>query len=218
VVSATAATVVAGAAVAYGVYSTAVAGTELVTGKEFMSNRELSEEEYSNRIGAVGVAVVAGAGSRVFVPRARPSAPVARVEPEPAPTAEEPPTPASPPAGQNAVPTGSRLARDVAVDPVPPAPMSLNRPVGLSPSQNQAVQTRIANLQAQGASDMRVNQQQVNAAGQRVGVNRPDLQYTLNGRRFYEEFDTPTSGRGPGHESRLLANDPAGTVTLFVVP
>jgi hypothetical protein len=73
----------------------------------------------------------------------------------------------------------------------------------------------VAAAQAAGATDIRVNQQQVNAAGERVGVNRPDLQYTdANGQRVYTEYDTSTSGRGPGPESRIEANDPNGTVIL----
>jgi uncharacterized Zn-binding protein involved in type VI secretion len=113
----------------------------------------------------------------------------------------------------------SRLPQDVAVDPNPPRPLSLNRPVGSSAAQNAQVQADIAAARAQGATDFRVNQQQVNAAGQRVGVNRPDLQYTdANGQRVYIEYDTPNSNRGPIHEDRLLANDPNSTVILKVIP
>lgn len=86
------------------------------------------------------------------------------------------------------------------------------------PTQNAHVQSRIAALQQQGATDFRVNQQQVNAAGTRVGVNRPDLQYARGGQRYYEEFDVPNSTRGPDHRDRILANDPSGIVNLFVSP
>jgi len=51
----------------------------------------------------------------------------------------------------------------------------------------------------------------------RVGINRPDLQYTLNGQRFYEEFDTSLSSRGRVHAARLKANDPFGIIKLFEV-
>lgn len=70
---------------------------------------------------------------------------------------------------------------------------------------------------------IRVNQQQVNAAGQRVGVNLPDLQFSkLNEvtgllERFYIEWDTTSSGRGPNHSARPLANDPAGIILEFIV-
>lgn len=73
----------------------------------------------------------------------------------------------------------------------------------------------IEELTARGAQDIRVNQQQINAAGERVGTNRPDLQYTLDGRRHYVEYDSPSSTRGPAHKDRILANDPEGNVTLI---
>lgn len=72
-------------------------------------------------------------------------------------------------------------------------------------------------MQEQGGTAFRVNQQQVNVNGVRVGINRPDLQYTLNGQRYYEEFDTLVSTRGPGHAARIEANDPFGIINLFTV-
>ncbi|HEY4269267.1 MAG TPA: hypothetical protein VGM94_13860 [Galbitalea sp.] len=64
------------------------------------------------------------------------------------------------------------------------------------------------------AEDAGVIQQQVNAAGVRVGINRPDLQYTLNGKRYHVEYDTDKSDRGLAHEARIVANDPHGVVEL----
>ena len=112
----------------------------------------------------------------------------------------------------------SRLPQDVAVSPIAPRALPLNRAIGQSPTQNAHLQQRILDLQAKGATDLRVNQQQVNLLGERVGINRPDLQYTQGGKRIYEEFDVPASTRGPAHEVRLRANDPTGDVHLFVVP
>ena len=112
----------------------------------------------------------------------------------------------------------SRLPQDVDVNPAAPSPLPLNRPISRSATQNAALQRDIAAAKAAGGRDFRVNQQQVNAAGQRVGLNRPDLQYTdANGRRIYVEYDTTSSTRGPIHETRILANDPNGTVILKVV-
>lgn len=111
----------------------------------------------------------------------------------------------------------ARLPQDVGVNPNAPDPLPLNRPVGASPTQNQFVQDRIVALQGQGADDFRVNQQQVDIDGNRVGVNRPDLQYTNDSQRFYEEFDTSASNRGGPHEGRILSNDPTGNVNLFTV-
>ena len=111
-----------------------------------------------------------------------------------------------------------RLPQDLNVNPQAPPALPLNRPVGGSATQNAFVQQRIGQLQAQGASDFRVNQQQVDINGTRVGINRPDLQYTHGGTRVYEEFDVPSSNRGPVHEQRILANDPGSTVHLHTVP
>lgn len=115
---------------------------------------------------------------------------------------------------------GARLSQDAAVSPIPPAAKSpVGRTVGNSAAQNAEVAQDVANMQAQGYTDIRVNQQQVNAAGQRVGINRPDLQGTSpTGQRVYVEYDTPTSGRGAGHEARIRANDPSATVILKTIP
>jgi RHS repeat-associated protein len=112
----------------------------------------------------------------------------------------------------------ARLPQDVAVSPVAPRALPLNRPIGNSATQNAHLQQRIVNLQNAGATDLRVNQQQVNLLGERVGVNRPDLQYTQAGRRVYEEFDVPPPVRAADHEARIRANDPSGVVNLFTVP
>ena len=81
------------------------------------------------------------------------------------------------------------------------------------------MQADIAKAQAAGGKDFRVNQQQVNAKGERVGTNRPDLQYTdAAGQRQYIEYDTPSSGHGPGHQTRIQANDAGAPVDLQIVP
>lgn len=84
-------------------------------------------------------------------------------------------------------------------------------------TQNEFVQDRIVSLQVEGARDLRVNQQQVDINDVRVGINRPDLQYTINDQRFYEEFDTVSSNRGPGHQVRIEVKGPTGIVNLFEV-
>jgi RHS repeat-associated protein len=114
-----------------------------------------------------------------------------------------------------------RLQQDVALGKNKKAPAALNtqgRTIGKNTNQNKAVQDRVAELKKKGATDIRVDQQQVDADGNHVGVNRPDLQYTLDGKRHYVEWDTPSSNRGPGHEARIKANDPkAGTVELITL-
>jgi hypothetical protein len=114
---------------------------------------------------------------------------------------------------------GSRLPGDAAVKPTVPGVKPLQRPVGSSSTQNAQVQADIEYLQGLGARNIRVNQQQLTVRnGERVGTNRPDLQFDYNGRRYHVEYDTPTSGRGPGHQSRITSNDPDAETILLIVP
>lgn len=105
--------------------------------------------------------------------------------------------------------------RRMEVSPVAPGTLSLTRSIG-RPSHNAAVKAEIRSLFR--AKDFRVNQQQVNAAGQRVGINRPDLQYTLNRKRHYVEYEGVGNPRGAEHEARILANDPNAVFVLRIVP
>jgi len=117
------------------------------------------------------------------------------------------------------VPAGSRLHRDVTVNPDVPKLLPRERPISPSPRQNAQLQRDLEYLDELGARNIRVNQQQLTFRdGQRVGINRPDLQFDYNGRRYSVEYDSPTSGRGPGHQSRLTANDPAAEVILIIIP
>jgi len=113
---------------------------------------------------------------------------------------------------------GSRFPRDIGVNPRPPEPLDNGRPISNSFTQNQAAQARIEQLEQLGARDIRVNQQMVNAQGQRVGVNRPDIQYTWNGQRYYEEYETQSIADALAHEARILANDPEGIFIPRWVP
>jgi hypothetical protein len=93
------------------------------------------------------------------------------------------------------------------------------RPIGRSPSQNAQLQADIQYLDSLGARNIRVNQQQITVLNdQRVGINRPDLQFDYNGRRYHVEYDSPTSGRGSGHQSRITSNDPNAVIILLIVP
>ncbi len=77
------------------------------------------------------------------------------------------------------------------------------------------MQADAAYLDQMGATDIRVNQQQVDGAACRVGICRPDLQATLrSGQRVYIEYDTSASTRGPGHAIRIISNDPKAIVIL----
>jgi hypothetical protein len=109
-----------------------------------------------------------------------------------------------------------RLPQDVNVNPDAPDRLRTDRPIGNSRTQNARLQNDIEVLRSQGAKDIRVNQHQVDVDGRRVGINRPDLQYTLDRKRYYVEYETTGSGRGPGHERRIRANDPNGEVTIII--
>jgi hypothetical protein len=115
-------------------------------------------------------------------------------------------------------PARSRLASDAGVRGTPP-PLALSalRPVSRSATQNTRKDQIVRELQAQGYTDIRVDQQQVNAAGELVGINRPDIQATSpDGIRHYYELDTTSSRRGPSHMVRTLSNDDLGEVVLIV--
>ncbi|WP_158501592.1 hypothetical protein [Vitiosangium sp. GDMCC 1.1324] len=166
--------------------------------------------------------------SRATEPAPEPVPAPAAPAPAPAAPAPVPAAPAPSPglvqalAGNNPtrlVVPGPRLPQDVAVSPKVPGELSTKRPIGSSPTQNAQVQADIEYLQDIGARNIRVNQQQLKLDnGQRVGTNRPDLQFDYNGRRYHVEYDTPTSGRGPGHQSRTTSNDPDAETLLLIVP
>lgn len=111
-----------------------------------------------------------------------------------------------------------RLESDINVDPKPPDKNNGNGTIGRTPNQELQVDADIAEARKQGATDIRKNQHQVDAMGNRVGTNKPDLQYTLNGERIYIEYEQLNNPRGAGHTKRILANDPSGKVQVKLVP
>jgi len=177
-----------------------------------------------------GVPEPVGPG-KVEAPPAPPRVAAPAPEPAPAP-APPPPAPGSlAPSpelvqaltGKNPtlqVPAGPRLQQDVTAKPKVPDPLKTTRHIGPSPRQNEQLQADIKYLENElGATNIRVNQQQLTFRdGQRVGINRPDLQFDYNGRRYHVEYDSPASGRGPGHQSRLTSNDPGGKIILIIIP
>ena len=92
------------------------------------------------------------------------------------------------------------------------------RKVGRTKSQNDDLEAYVEYLKDNGAEDFLIDQQQVDVAGRKVGTNRPDLQFTKDGKRYYVEWDRTTSGREIGHAERIAANDPAhGGIELRIV-
>jgi RHS repeat-associated protein len=101
--------------------------------------------------------------------------------------------------------------------PEPPSANNGNGTIGTNPNQRVALDRDIAQARQEGATDIRVNQEQINSQGVRVGQNRPDLQYTdRNGIRHYVEYDQDPSN-GAAHAQRLRANDPTGVITTKTV-
>jgi RHS repeat-associated protein len=122
--------------------------------------------------------------------------------------------------GPRGGPGGSspRLPRDVNVNPEAPDPLPTTRNASNSATQNARMQSDIQRWKDEGATDFRVNQQQVDVGGTRVGINRPDLQFTLGGRRYYVEYETDSMGAALAHGGRILANDTAGVFIPMWVP
>ncbi len=114
-----------------------------------------------------------------------------------------------------------RTEKDFTVSTDAPEVKPTDRDISRSATQNQSLQNRLYYLRSLGGRalvyDERVNQQQVNAGGDRVGINQPDLQYTVGGGRRYEEYDKSSSNRGVPHAARILANDPASLIYLYTV-
>ena len=118
----------------------------------------------------------------------------------------------------------SCLAIDIATEKtaallnrMPEAMEPLGRVVGKSKLQNEIVSKTVEYLQKIRATDIRVNQCQVDVSGKLIGINRPDLQYTFGGKRFYIEYDTIKSTRSFPHEKGIISNDPLGIVTLVTM-
>ena len=116
----------------------------------------------------------------------------------------------------NQRPAIARTARDSAVNPTPTEAKNLEgRTIGKTLTQNQAVQADATYLENLGATDIRINQQQVNGNLCRVGICRPDLQAILpSGKRVYIEYDRSTSSRGIPHADRIFSNDKDAIVIL----
>lgn len=182
-------------------------------------------------VSLAGTQVLQGLFSRVVAVSAKPAveAPAPR---QPVPSSARPapppdslgPSPALVQAltGRNPTPQvvpGARLPQDISVSPKVPRLRRQDRPISSSPTQNAQLQADIEYLELLGARNIRVNQQQLKLENsQRVGINRPDLQFDYGGRRYHVEYDTPVSGRSAGHQSRITSNDPEADVILLIVP
>jgi hypothetical protein len=80
---------------------------------------------------------------------------------------------------------------------------------------NDKIDQKVEELKKDGTNrDIRKNQQQVDANGNKVGNNRPDVQWTdKDGVRHYQEYDhNPASSLK--HAEEIMKNDPSGIVHL----
>ncbi len=79
----------------------------------------------------------------------------------------------------------------------------------IGPNANQLTELNadLAWARRQGATNIRVNQEQVGAGGvQRVGRNRPDLQFDIGNQHYTIEYDTEPF-QSTQHDLRIGAND-----------
>jgi hypothetical protein len=95
----------------------------------------------------------------------------------------------------------------------------LTRKIGQIPKGNQikdAFCNKLNNIIGMG--EIRVNQSHTLVNGKAVGINRPDIQFTYDNKRYYIEIDAPPYTRSEPHLNRIKANDPACVnLTLPVV-
>jgi len=88
-----------------------------------------------------------------------------------------------------------------------------NAPAHGGDVHNQMIDDYIDGL-PENAVNIRKNQQQVDADGNNVGNNRPDLQYDIDGVHHNVEFDT-NPDNSINHFNTINANDPASPIELF---
>jgi hypothetical protein len=85
------------------------------------------------------------------------------------------------------------------------------------PAHDAAINKQMEEARAAGAENIRKNQVQVNIEGNRVGNNKPDLQYDLNDTHYNHEFDT-TEASSLKHQDVVPKNDPAAVNTFGRTP
>ena len=100
----------------------------------------------------------------------------------------------------------------------PPPNNGDGRPHG-SPAHDRAVNGQVQRMRDGGYGDIRKNQTQVDAQGNRVGNNRPDVQGTnpQTGQREHVEVDRDPN-RAAQHQRDIMRNDPSARCTLLKCP
>jgi hypothetical protein len=90
---------------------------------------------------------------------------------------------------------------------VAPPPNDGNGPAHGGEEHDEAIDEQADKARDQGATNIRKNQVQVDINGDRVGDNRPDLQYDLNGQHYNWEWDN-NGNRSADHGMTIIRNDP----------
>ena len=72
---------------------------------------------------------------------------------------------------------------------------------------NAKIDEKIKSIEAKGGSDIRKNQVQVDFNGNKVGNNRPDVQYNKDGHHYNYEVDRSATNNA-AHEQVIKSNDP----------
>lgn len=107
-----------------------------------------------------------------------------------------------------------KLAQDLIKRRLRKALNPSGRSIGDCPNQAAQLAKDLELMEKLRALDVRVNQAQATAEGVMAGLNRPDLQGTIEGLRVLVEYDNLIGGRGAEHAARILANDQAAAVIL----
>lgn len=72
---------------------------------------------------------------------------------------------------------------------------------------NAKINEKINSVREEGATDIRKNQAQVDANGNKVGNNRPDVQYNKDGIHYNYEVDR-SAANNSAHKEVIKNNDP----------
>ncbi len=111
-----------------------------------------------------------------------------------------------------AIPTPTLMCKSKS----PPPNNGKSNPHG-GPKHNAAIDSKAAEARAAGAENIRKNQAQTDADGNKVGDNRPDLQYDLDGTHYNFEYDNTDAG-SQAHQQVLPGNDPNAINEFNILP
>jgi hypothetical protein len=97
-----------------------------------------------------------------------------------------------------------------------PAPNDGNAASHGNSDHNQKIDDHIQSAKEQGATNVRKNQKQVDINGNKVGDNRPDAQYDLEGKHINYEVDR-SSTNSQNHVNKIKQNDPNAEIQKDII-